>query len=71
MNIIHWMKKAKPKGTFDHRHARATVTFALLSYGFFEFQNEQMALEAVKQTDGYRLDKNHTFSVNLMSDVDR
>ena len=30
-----------------------------------------MALEAVKQTDGYRLDKNHTFSVNLMSDFDR
>jgi translation initiation factor 3 subunit B len=40
-------------------------------YGFFEFQNEQMALEAVKLTDGYRLDKNHTFSVNLMSDFDR
>ena len=30
-----------------------------------------MALEAVKQTDGYRLDKNHTFSVNLLSDFDR
>jgi len=43
----------------------------LNSYGFFEFQNEQMALEAVKQTDGYRLDKNHTFSVTLMSDFDR
>jgi translation initiation factor 3 subunit B len=43
----------------------------LNSYGFFEFQNEQMASEAVKQTDGYRLDKNHTFSVNLMSDFDR
>lgn len=41
------------------------------SYGFFEFQNEQMALEAVKQTDGYRLDKNHTFSVNLMSDFEK
>ncbi|CAF2492557.1 unnamed protein product [Rotaria sp. Silwood2] len=40
-------------------------------YGFFEFQNEQMAVEAVKQTDGYRLDKNHTFSVNLMSEFDR
>ena len=72
MNTIQWTTKAKPKGTFNDRDARATVvTFALLSYGFFEFQNEQMALEAVKQTDGYRLDKNHTFSVNLMSDVDR
>jgi hypothetical protein len=42
-----------------------------ISYGFFEFENEQMAQEAVKQTDGYRLDKNHTFSVSLMSDFDR
>lgn len=40
-------------------------------YGFFEFENEQTAQEAVKQTDGYRLDKNHTFSVCLMSDFDR
>jgi hypothetical protein len=43
----------------------------LISYGFFEFENEQMAQEAVKQTDGYRLDKNHTFSVSLMSEFDR
>lgn len=71
MNTIQWTTKAKPKGTFNGRDAHTTVAFALLSYGFFEFQNEQMALEAVKQTDGYRLDKNHTFSVNLMSDVDR
>ncbi len=47
------------------------ILFIGISYGFFEFQNEQMALEAVKQTDGYRLDKNHTFSVTLMSDFDR
>jgi len=40
-------------------------------YGFFEFDNELAAQEAVKQTDGYRLDKNHTFSVCLMSDFDR
>jgi hypothetical protein len=30
-----------------------------------------MAQEAVKQTDGYRLDKNHTFAVSLMSEFDR
>ncbi len=47
------------------------ILFIGIRYGFFEFQNEQMALEAVKQTDGYRLDKNHTFSVTLMSDFDR
>jgi translation initiation factor 3 subunit B len=40
-------------------------------YGFFEFENEQKALDAVKETDGYRLDRNHTFSVTLMSDFER
>ncbi|CAF1610975.1 unnamed protein product, partial [Didymodactylos carnosus] len=40
-------------------------------YGFFEFESEQAALEAVKQTDGYPLDKSHQFIVNLMSDFDR
>lgn len=43
----------------------------VFSYAFFEFENEQMAQEAVKQTDGYRLDKNHTFAVSLMSDFER
>ncbi len=58
---------------FNYFIAQLNIThlFLLNSYGFFEFQNEQMALEAVKQTDGYRLDKNHTFSVTLMSDFDR
>lgn len=34
-------------------------------------ENEETASRAAKQTDGYRLDKNHTFSVTLMSDYDR
>jgi len=41
------------------------------SYAFLEFEHEQIAQEVVKQIDGYRLDKNHTFSVTLMSDFDR
>ncbi len=61
MNIIHQILKEKQKG----------IIISLISYGFFEFENEQIAQEAVKQTDGYRLDRNHTFAVSLMSDFDR
>ena len=70
MNIIHWIMKAKQKGK---RQVILSINLIvlLISYGFFEFENEQMAQEAVKQTDGYRLDKNHTFSVSLMSEFDR
>jgi hypothetical protein len=71
MNIIHWMKKAKQKGDFLFTKQTHVLFISLNSYAFFEFDNEQMAVEAVKQTDGYRLDKNHTFSVNLMSEFDR
>lgn len=70
MNIIHWMTKEKPKGNEQIKDYEE-LNLSGFSYGFFEFENEQMAQEAVKQTDGYRLDKNHTFSVNLMSDFDR
>ena len=40
-------------------------------YAFFEFENEQAANEAVRATDGYRLDKNHKLAVCLMSDYER
>lgn len=70
MNTIHWMRKAKPKGKRKGMLVMEIIA-VLISYGFFEFENEQMAQEAVKQTDGYRLDKNHTFSVSLMGDFDR
>jgi len=40
-------------------------------YIFLEYQNPQDAAEAVKATNGYKLDKQHTFSVNLFSDFDK
>ena len=40
-------------------------------YIFLEYQNPQDAQEAVKSTNGYKLDKQHTFIVNLFSDFDK
>lgn len=40
-------------------------------YIFLEFQSHHEASEAVKATDGYKLDKQHTFAVNLFSDFDK
>ncbi|KAL1116208.1 hypothetical protein AAG570_005703 [Ranatra chinensis] len=37
-------------------------------YVFIEYSNAQSALEAVTTTDNMRLDKNHTFLVNLFTD---
>lgn len=38
---------------------------------FLEFSSPLHAQEAVKMTNGYKLDKQHTFAVNLFSDLDR
>ncbi|XP_076459430.1 eukaryotic translation initiation factor 3 subunit B-like [Babylonia areolata] len=40
-------------------------------YMFLEFSSPLHAQEAVKMTNGYKLDKQHTFSVNLFSDFER
>lgn len=40
-------------------------------YIFLEFNNHPNALEAVKQTNNYKLDKQHTFQVNLFSDFEK
>jgi len=40
-------------------------------YIFLEFNNHANALEAVKQTNNYKLDKQHTFQVNLFSDFEK
>jgi hypothetical protein len=38
---------------------------------FFQVKKKQIAQEAVKITDNYRLDKNYTFVVSVMCDFDR
>ena len=40
-------------------------------YIFLEYSNPHEANEAVKATNGYKLDKSHTFIVNLFSDFDK
>lgn len=40
-------------------------------YIFIEFSSPHEAIEAVKATNGYKLDKQHTFAVNLLSDFDK
>ena len=47
-----------------------TPLFHPQGYIFIEYANEQHAAEAVKQTNGYKLDKNHTFVCNLFSDLE-
>ena len=38
---------------------------------FLEYQNPREAEEAVKGLDGHKLDKQHTFQVNLFTDFDK
>ncbi|XP_072044108.1 eukaryotic translation initiation factor 3 subunit B-like [Amphiura filiformis] len=38
---------------------------------FLEFSSQANAIEAAKQMNGYKLDKLHTFAVNLFSDFDK
>jgi len=40
-------------------------------YGFIEYVDPENAISAVKSADGYKLDKSHTFRVNLFSDFDK
>ena len=40
-------------------------------YIFLEFSSKDNAVEAVKSTNNYKLDKTHTFQVNLFSDFDK
>lgn len=45
--------------------------FSSYSYIFLEYASPTQALEAVKNADGYKLDKQHTFRVNLFTDFDK
>lgn len=43
----------------------------LLGYVFVEYDNEIAAQEAVSQLNGYRLDKAHSFKVNMFADFEK
>lgn len=40
-------------------------------YIFIEYARPEFATEAVKKADGYKLDKSHTFRVNLFNDIEK
>lgn len=40
-------------------------------YAFLEYKNSQNAEEAVKALNNHRLDKSHTFAVNLFTDFQK
>lgn len=46
-------------------------TYVSCRYIFLEYAAPTQALEAVKNADGYKLDKQHTFRVNLFTDFDK
>ena len=41
------------------------------SHVFIEYSNANEALEVLKGTNGYKFDKNHTFTVNLLTDFEK
>lgn len=43
----------------------------LKGYMFVEYENEISAQEAVSQLNGYRLDKSHSFKVNMFADFEK
>lgn len=58
----------------EHEHADLNVhalPLSRFSYIFLEYASPAHALDAVKNADGYKLDKQHTFRVNLFTDFDK
>lgn len=47
------------------------VTNMSKGFAFVEFTSPQEAQTAREQTNGYKLDKSHTFAVNMFDDFDK
>merc|ERR1712059_169519 len=58
-------------GKLINEHYPAEEDGSTKGYIFLEFNSHSNAVEAVKTTNNYKLDKQHTFQVNLFSDFDR
>merc|ERR550519_2126159 len=58
-------------GKLVHEHYPLDEESNTKGYIFLEFNNHQNAVEAVKVTNGYKLDRTHTFQVNLFSDFEK
>ena len=58
-------------GRLVNEHYPVTPEGSTKGYIFLEFSNHANAVEAVKSTNNYKLDKQHTFIVNLFSDFEK
>lgn len=67
-NVIHKIFSKFGKITNEFYPEAAGTT---KGYIFLEYASPNQALEAVKNADGYKLDKQHTFRVNLFTDFDK
>ncbi|KAK9980676.1 hypothetical protein ABG768_000267 [Culter alburnus] len=67
-NVIHKIFSKFGKITNEFYPEAAGTT---KGYIFLEYLSPNQALEAVKNADGYKLDKQHTFRVNLFTDFDK
>lgn len=64
-------KLFKTAGTIVNIHYPKDEEENTRGYAFIEFKNPEMAEEAVKAFNNYRLDKSHTLLVNLFSDFQK
>ncbi|KTG47803.1 hypothetical protein cypCar_00018043 [Cyprinus carpio] len=67
-NVIHKIFSKFGKITNEFY---AEVAGTTKGYVFLEYASPNQALEAVKNADGYKLDKQHTFRLNLFTDFDK
>ncbi|XP_075421716.1 eukaryotic translation initiation factor 3 subunit B [Ascaphus truei] len=67
-NVIHKIFSSFGKITNDYYPEKDGVTSG---YIFIEYGSPAHAQDAVKNSDGHKLDKQHTFRVNLFTDFDK
>ena len=70
------MLTVRPKGKFHLHHHKLfwlhnKHTPPFRRYVFVEYASAAEALEVLKGTNGYKFDKNHTFTVNLLTDFEK
>ena len=64
---------ALPKGNeiSYQQSSHVQLINVFLRYVFVEYGSAAEALEVLKGTNGYKFDKNHTFTVNLLTDFEK
>ncbi|CAN8003060.1 unnamed protein product [Ixodes hexagonus] len=65
------MKIYSQFGEINTEYIPVDETGKTKGYMFLEYKNPQSALDAVKVTNGHKLDKQHSFAVNLFTDFQK